>query len=59
MRIAVVERFEKNAFVTSGKGFLSNGKAREKEQFHCQMCPRVLSKKSGLNSSFSGVLEAD
>lgn len=31
---AVVERSEKNAFVTSDKGFLSDGKATEKGQFH-------------------------
>lgn len=42
MRVAVVERSEKNAFVTSDKGFLSNGKATEKGSFiHHQMCPRV------------------
>lgn len=33
-RGVVVERSEKNAFVTSDKGFLSNGKATEKRQFH-------------------------
>lgn len=30
----MVERSEKNAFVASDKGFLSNGKATEKRQFH-------------------------
>lgn len=60
MSRAVVERSEKNAFVASDEGFLSNGKATEKGQFiHHQTCPRVLSKKSGLKLSYSGVLEAD